>query len=139
MYRYLGVGTGATSLLDPAKEGKMRRVTLILAAMAVMVSLFAAAAYAAQIQGTERGETLRESDRSDWITARDGADIVYANYDGDDTDRVRGNKGRDTIYVNDGDDLDHAIGGKGFDYCVGDAFDDLDCEVRIERPPPTAN
>ena len=117
----------------------MRRVTLILAAMAVMVSLFAAAAYAAQIQGTERGETLRESDRSDWITARDGADIVYANYDGDDTDRVRGNKGRDTIYVNDGDDLDHAIGGKGFDYCVGDAFDDLDCEVRIERPPPTAN
>jgi hypothetical protein len=98
-----------------------------------MVSLFAAAAYAAQIQGTERGETLGESDRGDWITARAGADIVHAEDYGEDTDRVRGNKGRDTIYVNDGDDLDHAIGGKGFDTCFGDAFDDLDCEVRLLR------
>ena len=113
----------------------MRRVTLMLAAMAVMVSLFAAAAYAAQIQGTERGETLRESDRSDWIIARAGADTVYADPDGDDTDRVRGNKGMDTIYVNDGDDLDHAIGGKGFDICYGDPFDELDCEEQILRLP----
>jgi len=113
----------------------MRRVMLMLVAMAVMVSLFAAAAYAAQIQGTERGETLRESDRSDWIIARAGADTVYADPDGDDTDRVRGNKGMDTIYVNDGDDLDHAIGGKGFDICYGDPFDDLDCEEQILRLP----
>ena len=114
----------------------MRRVTLMLAAMAVMVSLFAAAAYAAQITGTERSETLRESDRSDWITARAGADTVLADFEGpDDTDRVRGNKGMDTIYVNDGDDLDHAMGGKGFDICYGDAFDDLDCEERILRLP----
>ena len=32
----------------------MRRVTLMLAAMAVMVTLFAAVAYAAQIEGTSQ-------------------------------------------------------------------------------------
>jgi hypothetical protein len=111
----------------------MRRVTLILAAMAVMVSLFAAAAYAAQIEGTVRSETLRESDRSDWITARAGADFVYADFDGDDTDRVRGNRGNDTIHVDDGDDLDHAIGGRGNeDVCFGDPGDDLDCDINIQ-------
>jgi Ca2+-binding RTX toxin-like protein len=133
MHCYLGVGTGATSLLDQAKEGKMRRVTLILAAMAVMVSLFAAAAYAAQIEGTVRGETLRESDQNDWITARAGDDFVYADFDGDDTDRVRGNRNNDTIYVDDGDDLDHAIGGRGNeDVCFGDPGDDLDCDINIQ-------
>ena len=108
----------------------MRRVTLLLAAMAVMVSLFAVAAYAANITGTERSETLRESDRGDWIVARAGADLVDANDDSDDTDRVRGNRGNDIIYVDDGDDLDHAIGGRGNDdVCYGDPGDDLDCDI----------
>jgi Ca2+-binding RTX toxin-like protein len=102
----------------------------MLAAMAVMVSLFAAAAYAANITGTERSETLRESNQGDWITARAGADLVYADFDGDDTDRVRGNRGNDIIYVDDGDDLDHAIGGRGNDdVCYGDPGDDLDCDI----------
>jgi Ca2+-binding RTX toxin-like protein len=107
----------------------MRRVTLLLAAMAVMVSLFAVAAYAANITGTERSETLRESNQGDWITARAGADLVYADFDGDDTDRVRGNRGNDIIHVDDEDDLDRAIGGRGNDVCFGDPGDDLDCDI----------
>jgi hypothetical protein len=106
------------------------RVTLLLAAMALMVSLFAVAAYAATIEGTERSEVLRESDRKDWITARAGADLIYADFDGDDTDRVHGNRGNDIINVDDGDDLDHAIGGRGnYDVCNGDPGDDLDCDT----------
>jgi RTX calcium-binding nonapeptide repeat (4 copies) len=111
----------------------MRRVTLMLAAMAVMVSLFAVAAYAANITGTTQAETLRESDLDDRITARAGNDTVLADEDEDDTDRVRGNRGDDTIEVDDGDSLDHATGGKGFDICRGDIGDDLDCEVPL--PP----
>jgi hypothetical protein len=108
----------------------MRRVTLLLAAMAVMVSLFAVAAYAANITGTERSETLRESNQGDWIIARAGADLVYADFDSDDTDRVRGNRGNDIIHVDDGDDLDRAIGGRGNnDVCFGDPGDDLDCDI----------
>jgi hypothetical protein len=38
----------------------MRRVTLMLAAMALMVTLFAAVAYAAQIEGTrQQDRTVR--------------------------------------------------------------------------------
>jgi hypothetical protein len=64
------VGTGATSLLDQAKEGKMRRVTLMLAAVAMMVALFAVVAYAAEIQGTENKDLLTESNRGDTIKIR---------------------------------------------------------------------
>ena len=45
----------------------MRRVTLTLAAMAVMVSLFAVAAYAADIVGTDLDDFLKESQRNDQI------------------------------------------------------------------------
>ncbi len=38
---------------------------MLLAAIAVMVALFATAAYAAQIQGTEKADFLNESQRGD--------------------------------------------------------------------------
>ena len=107
----------------------MRRVTLMLAAMAMMVSLFAAVAYAATIEGTDQSEVLLESDRNDTIIGRAGGDIMDASNFRNDADVARGNKGADTIYVDDGDNRDTAIGGKGFDRCFGDAGDDLNCEV----------
>jgi Ca2+-binding RTX toxin-like protein len=112
----------------------MRRVTLMLAAMAVMVSLFAVAAYAADIEGTKRGDELFESDRGDWIAGRSGVDKIDASSFNDDTDHVRGNRGADTIWVDDGDYLDKAIGGKGYDTCYGDPGDELDCDVEIYPP-----
>jgi hypothetical protein len=114
------VGTSANSLLDQTKEVKMRRVTLMLAAVAMMVSLFAVVAYAAEIKGTENSEDLLESSRADTIHALVGDDFIDAHTYAGDADRVHGNKGDDTIWVNDGDPQDTARGGKGDDTCVGD-------------------
>jgi Ca2+-binding RTX toxin-like protein len=98
----------------------MRRVTLMLAAVAMIVSLFAIAAYAADIQGTNSTETLNESNKNDQIHALVGDDTIQANTYGNDTDRVHGNKGIDTINVKDGDPDDTAWGGRGDDTCFGD-------------------
>ena len=106
----------------------MRRVTLMLAAMAMMVSLFAAAAYAASIVGTDEAETLSESSVNDTIAGRGGDDTINAFEFMGDTDKVNGNRGADHIFVDDTDDFDTVQGGRGFDVCVGDAGDEIDCE-----------
>ena len=119
----------------------MRRVTLMLAAIAMMVSLFAVAAYAASIVGTRGGDMLFESQKRDTISGRTGTDTIDARMFPDathpkpDRDQANGNKGADTIYVNDGDDLDTANGGKGIDTCTGDFGDTLHCEVRLIEAP----
>jgi|SRR5215218_1105662 len=136
---------GATSLLDQAKEGNMRRVTLMLAAMALMVSLFAVVAYAATtatIEGTDKSDILTESNRDDKIYGHGGPDTINAALpppaetlqanDGD-RDWVKGNQGRDNINVKDNDDDDWVSGGKGYDTCTGDIGDDLDCELEIQE------
>jgi Ca2+-binding RTX toxin-like protein len=108
----------------------MRRVTLLLAVMGVMVSLFAAAAYAATIEGTRQGEQLVESDRNDTIYGRGGADLIYAGEWGSDTDRAFGNAGNDRIDAFDRDGQDTVNGGNGTDICIGDPGDELiNCET----------
>jgi hypothetical protein len=106
----------------------MRRGTLMLAAMAVMVSLLAAVAYAATIEGTRQSETLQESNLNDTIFGRGGRDFIDARTFGNDTDRANGNAGNDLINVTDGDGLDTANGGKGVDTCHGDTVAELNCE-----------
>jgi Ca2+-binding RTX toxin-like protein len=106
----------------------MRRVTLMLAAMALMVSLFAAVAYAATIVGTDQNDTITETNRTDTIAGRVGGDNIDASEFMGDTDKINGNRGADEIDVADGDDLDTVMGGKGDDICVGDAGDELDCD-----------
>lgn len=110
----------------------MRRVTMLLAAVAVMVSLFAAVAYAATIEGTSQGEVLQESSLNDTIYGRGGNDIVEARSFVDDKDVVYGNGGGDDLRVADGDTLDTANGGKGNDTCIGDQGDEfIGCETVI--------
>ena len=115
----------------------MTRAPMLLAAIAVMVALFATAAYAAEIHGTEKEDFLTESQRGDKITALAGDDKVYAAPNGDpnggytiletpgqngDRDWVHGNKGDDCIDVLDEDGKDIAWGGKGTeDACWGDS------------------
>jgi hypothetical protein len=114
----------------------MRRVMLMLAAVAMMVSLFAVVAYAAEIMGTENTDYLTESQRGDTIKALTGDDQICAGpynnatspttseckagFDLGDTpggfgdrDRVHGNRGDDVIDVQDDDGKDIAWGGKG--------------------------
>jgi hypothetical protein len=122
----------------------MRRVMRVLAAMAVMVPLFAAAAYAATIDGTSQGDILLDSQLDDTIFGRGSGDEIRADAfgpegfltcgeppapcAGPDTDEAKGNAGDDFISVDDGDTLDTATGGKGNDVCVGDTLAELNCE-----------
>jgi len=121
----------------------MRRVTLMLAAVAMMVSLFAVVAYAAEIQGSENRDLLTETQRGDTIKGLTGDDDICAGptlttavlfcsagYSKaqtpgglGDRDRVHGNKGDDNINLVDGDGKDIAWGGKGIDKCFGDNAD----------------
>ena len=111
----------------------MRRVTLIVAAVAMMVSLLAVVAYAAESQGTDNDDWLIESQRSDQIAGHRGDDSIDAGYYdiGDtpggkgDRDIVKGNRGEDDINVQDGDGLDTANGGRGVDECAADPGDDV--------------
>ena len=133
----------------------MRRVMMLLAAMAVMVPLFAAAAYAATIEGTSQGEILLDSNLNDTMFGRGGSDQIRADAFGvsgtlitvgdppqpccgPDTDVAKGNAGGDGIVVTDGDPLDTATGGDGDDTCFGDAGDELNCEHETVGPPPSA-
>ena len=115
----------------------MRRVTLMLAAMAMMVSLFAVAAYAASINGTDLDDLLKESQREDQISGHNGDDRINANVfslnetpgNNGDVDVVNGNSGEDFINVKDGDNLDSADGGPDNDVCLADRGDDVsNCE-----------
>ena len=125
----------------------MRRVVLMLAAMALMVSLFAAVAYAANSVGTDQGEILLESDRNDTMFGRGGGDGVFASAFGPDgfllntdpdRDVANGNGGNDFIETDDGDGRDTANGGSGNDECVIDANDDTNsCEDIVEDPETT--
>jgi hypothetical protein len=116
----------------------MRRVMLMLAAVAMMVSLFAVVAYAAEIQGTGNNDFITETQRNDQIAGHEGNDEINAGFwDIDDTpgglgdtDKVKGNKGDDFIDLVDGDNRDSANGGRGIDECFGDPGDELkSCEL----------
>jgi Ca2+-binding RTX toxin-like protein len=110
----------------------MRRATMLVAAIAVMVALFAAAAYAAQIDGTQFRDLLFESQRDDTINGGDGNDSLKAQAYIWDEDELRGNSGNDLLRADDGDGLDTLNGGAGDeDLCIGDAGDEfIDCEPR---------
>lgn len=104
---------------------------MLLAAIAVMVALFATAAYAAEIKGTPQSDFLYESQRSDIIRGLGGNDDLRANefpFDGDD---LRGGTGADELNALDADGRDTLNGGKGFDKCRGEPNDTyISCELR---------
>jgi hypothetical protein len=127
----------------------MRRVMMMLAAMAVMVPLFAAAAYAATIAGTGQSDILLDSDLDDTMFGRGSGDEIRADafgpagfitvngqQTGPDKDVAKGNRGSDFINVQDGDELDTARGGYGDDVCVGDTRAELNCETELVESTP---
>ena len=108
-----------------------RSAPMLLAAIAVMVALFATAAYAAVITGTAHTDFLYESQKNDTIDGRGGPDDLRADRFPFDTDNLKGGTGTDLLKARDGDERDTLDGGKGFDKCVGDQLDTYkSCELR---------
>jgi Ca2+-binding RTX toxin-like protein len=108
-----------------------RRAPALLAAIAVLVAVFATAAYAAEITGTDKSDKLFESQRSDVIQGLGGADTIRAEHFHFDTDKLYGDDGPDLLRAKDGDNKDTLDGGAGTDKCIGDQFDTyVSCELR---------
>jgi Ca2+-binding RTX toxin-like protein len=99
----------------------MRKTGMMVAIVAVMVALFATAAYAATIEGNDNANALFETPNDDLIRGFGGGDVLDANNYGGDRDILRGGPGNDRLLANDGDRLDTVYGGPGFDICVVDA------------------
>jgi RTX calcium-binding nonapeptide repeat (4 copies) len=111
------------------------RAALLTAVTASLV--FALAALAAGIVGTDRGETLRGTARDDRISGRGGNDVLIG-YGGRDV--VDGGRGADRLSLRDGE-RDTAICGPGRDVVLADSADVVlgDCEdLRVVPPEPTA-
>jgi Ca2+-binding RTX toxin-like protein len=115
-------------------RGAMRKTGMLVAMVAVMVALFATAAYAATIEGNDNANALFETLGDDRMFGFDGFDVLDANNYGGDTDILRGGAGNDHLLANDGETRDTVYGGRGFDMCVVNARSEIGggCErVRV--------
>jgi hypothetical protein len=118
----------------------MRRVMIMVAMVALLVGVFAAAAYARTFTctdlpcyGTSDRDVIDERPAAgtpDEIFGRAGADNIDARIYSLDKDILRGNKGNDRLNTDDGDPRDTVYGGEGTDTCrvdEGDAY--FGCEA----------
>jgi RTX calcium-binding nonapeptide repeat (4 copies) len=106
----------------------MRRMTILVAIVALMVTLFATAAYAAAtaVYGTN-GDDYVINESSGWVDDRiyglAGDDYINAvvtwSTTNSDTDKLFGGKGDDILGADDGDGADLLKGGPGYDRCWG--------------------
>jgi Ca2+-binding RTX toxin-like protein len=117
----------------------MRKTGMMVALVAVMVALFATAAYAATIDGNDNPNALFETDDDDLIRGFGGGDVLDANNYGGDEDILRGGSGNDRLLANDGDTLDTVYGGPGYDICVVDARSEIGGGCEKVRVKPDAN
>jgi len=111
----------------------MRKLTMVVTLVAVMVPLLAVAAYAGnqviQCRGipcvaTGSQDLVKErigNRLNDKIYLKGGSDQVRADKYRADRDLIYGGKGYDLIYVNDGDTHDRIRGGAGNDKCYVDS------------------
>jgi len=122
----------------------MRKGTIMVALVALLVAIFATAAYAATItctggtcNGTSRSDTLKESSGDDQMYGFRGADLIDARTYGGDEDIGYGGGGDDKVKVNDGDFEDTANGGGGSDLCVVDNVSEVGdgCDTVRVNPP----
>ena len=101
-----------------------RRMTMMVAVMALMVATFATAAYAAVIiEGTNGSNTLYETSRNDVMYGYGGDDTLRAFRFAGESDVLYGGNQNDYLNTADGDNRDTNYGGRGYDVCVGDSGD----------------
>jgi len=114
----------------------MRKGTTIVALVALLVAIFATAAYAATIYcdgggcfGTSDPDTLWEDNAdnvNDQMYGYGGEDELYAYQYENDVDKLYGGRGNDLVVTLDGDTDDVANGGRGqHDRCFVDPGDEV--------------
>ena len=118
----------------------MRKIAILVGAVALLTMLFAGVAFAKNFQcstkpcyGTNNPDTIFERGGTgvgDIIYGDGGSDHIYANAFGSDADSLYGQRGGDLLNADDGDNRDYLNGGAGTDVCYGDSADVIqNCEV----------
>ena len=107
----------------------MRKGTMMVALVALLVAIFATAAYAAVIEGDGGNNDLDESTGNgvnDQMYGYGGEDRLEAWQYTDDRDKLYGGRGKDDLDVADGDPDDVADGGRGEEStCYADVGDEV--------------
>src|SRR5215211_8839448 len=117
----------------------MRKIAILVGAVALLTMLFAGVALARNFTCTDRpcygttsADTIFEragNTTGDTIYARQGPDTIRADTFTNDNDFLYGQKGNDTINADDGDAYDYVNGGRGYDVCRVDLGDEyVNCE-----------
>ena len=122
---------------------KGRKGTMMVALVALLVAIFATAAYAATInctggpcKGTGDPDTLNESAGNDQMYGYGARDFLDANNAAPgDTDTLRGGRNNDDLVADDGDGDDVVYGGRGRDgECTVDEGDEVhECDGNVTR------
>ena len=92
---------------------KGRKGTIVVALVALMVAIFATAAYADTITGNDRNNTLRETGGDDDMFGKGGEDTLLAGQYSGDVDNLYGNGQKDYLDAVDEDTDDFVAGGAG--------------------------
>jgi RTX calcium-binding nonapeptide repeat (4 copies) len=117
----------------------MRKIAILVGAVALLTMLVAGAAFAVNKQcsakpcfGTNQEDTLFERGGNgvgDEIYGRKGPDRIFATSFTNDVDYLDGGRGNDRLDARDGDGRDTLNGGPGLDRCFGDPGDEfIQCE-----------
>jgi Ca2+-binding RTX toxin-like protein len=119
----------------------MKRIVMLLAAMGMILALFAGVVLAKTINGNDRDNVLFGTERADTIRGFGGEDVIFG-LDGGDT--LVGGRGKDEVFGGNGNDEIKAVDrsedlifcGLGRDRVRANRGDDLfNCE-RVVRDGP---
>lgn len=116
----------------------MKRATLLVSLVAIIVGIFAAAAMAATFIGTNAPNKISGTNSADFIRSLGGNDTLYGRLG---NDRIYGGDANDTIYGQPGDDVlnggngnDKIITNDGRDQAYGAPGDDSITAVNDTQP-----
>ena len=115
----------------------MRKGTTMVALVALMVAIFATAAYAQAFYGDGGTDVFNETSGNDQMYGYGGEDKLYAYNYGGDRDKLYGGRNGDLVITDDGDGDDIADGGRGEDACYIDPGDEVhkcDGNVHVNEP-----
>ena len=105
---------------------KGRKGTMMVALVALLVAIFATAAYAQTFIGDSGNDTFYETPGNDQMYGYGGEDELYAYQYENDVDKLYGGRGNDLVVTLDGDTDDVANGGRGrHDRCFVDPGDEV--------------